>query len=352
MIRESTVYAEDVLSALDSAVGTERLCNASVLVTGATGTIGSFLVDALALYNKTRNAGISIYAAGRKLENLERCFDSVKRYGITYVRHDLLEPVAFDFCADFVVHAAGGAYPAAFSETPVETLMGSVAGTHFLLEYAYKARASRFLYVSSGEVYGQGVVTEESYSEDYSGYVNPVSFRSCYPNGKRAAETLCSAFMHEYGLETVIVRPCHTYGPTVTEADNRANAQFFRNVLRGEDIVLKSAGRQVRSYAYVADCASGLLSVLACGAAGEAYNLSNRNAVCSIAEFAETVAKAAGRRVVFENPSESDRQERSPVSRQVLDCSKLESLGWRGKYSVWEGVSRTLGAMLGRQSYE
>ena len=89
------------------------------------------------------------------------------------------------------------------------------------------------------------------------------------------AENLCSSYWKQYGIESVIVRPCHTYGPCMTETDNRAHAQFFHNAIKGENIVLKSSGIQMRSYNYVADCVSALLSVLVQGNSGESYNLAN-----------------------------------------------------------------------------
>lgn len=197
---------------------------------------------------------------------------------------------------DYVVHAAGNAHPTTFNRDPVGTIWGNIKGTYNLLEYCKSCKGKRFLYVSSGEVYGQGDLSVEEFEEKYAGYIDILSPRSCYPSSKRAVENLCASYYSQYGLETLIVRPCHTYGPGITMTDSRANAQFFRNVLNGEDIVMKSAGTQLRSYNYVADCASAILTVLFNGEAGQAYNIANPKVRITIAQLADIIAKKSGRK--------------------------------------------------------
>ena len=236
----------------------------------------------------------------------------------------------------------------AFNTDPVGTLMGNVAGTYALLEYGRSHAAKRFLYISSGEVYGQGNLQFEELEESYCGFIDSLSSRACYPLGKRTVENLCASYSKQYGLETVIVRPCHTYGPGITEEDSRANAQFFRNVLADEDIVLKSEGKQLRSYCYVADCASAMLTVLSYGICGEAYNVANPQARITISGLAEIIAEEAGKRVVYSIPNDFDIANRSPIEKQVLSSKKLEDLGWKGCYDVRKGVRNTLEILKSR----
>ncbi len=338
----SKTYREDLRVALDTAIGVERLSGKSVMITGATGLIGSFVADMLLEYNRTAEQPVRIYALGRSVQRLQDRFDGAADENLVLVEHDVNTCPTFDFAVDYIIHAASNAYPAAFVSDPVGTILSNVKGTEYLLEYGRTHQAQRVLFVSSGEVYGQGDVSLEAFPEHYSGYVDPTQVRSCYPVSKRAAETLCVAYTKQYGLDTVIVRPCHTYGPNATGSDNRANVQFVNNALAGQDIVMKSSGSQMRSYCYVADCASALLTVLLQGESCQAYNIANKDARVTIAGFAQAVAASVGRKVVFEQPDDAALAQQTAISYAVLDSDKLYALGWRGRFTVTDGVGRTI----------
>ena len=190
----------------------------------------------------------------------------------------------------------------------------------------------RMLFVSTGEVYGEG--DGRDFTEEYSGYVDCIKPRSCYPSSKRAAETLCASYVVEYGADVVIARPCHTYGPHFTEQDNRVYAQFIRNVINNEDIVMKSTGEQFRSWCYVVDCVSALLHILLKGECGQAYNIADSNSNISIRKLAETIAKIGGKKVVIDVPSEAEGKGYNVVTKSVFSTEKLEKLGWHiaGKF--------------------
>ena len=339
-LHQSELYFEDVDRALRHVIGIERLVGKSVIITGATGTIGSFVADALIRFHQKNAANLKIYLAGRNLDKLQRQFEGCDNVG--FLKYDMNSPIEFDAPVDYIIHAAGNAHPAAFNGDPVGTIIGNIESTLDLLEYLRKYKGKRLLYVSTGEVYGQGDGLIDAFEEEYVGYVNVLSPRSCYPLSKRTTENLCGSYWKQYGIETVIVRPCHTYGPCMTASDNRAHVQFFHNALSGENIVLKSVGNQLRSYNYVADCVSALLTVLINGEAGEAYNLANPKSRLTIAQLARKIAEIEGQEVVFEDPSVVDIANQSPIDKQVLDTKKIEKLGWTPAFSIDDGVCHTL----------
>ena len=339
------MYRNDLKESIDSVINFEALYDKTFLITGAVGTIASFLVDLLFYANEVMDAGIEVYALVRNTAYAKIRFQTLLTHPRFHlVVQDVCDPILLNERADYIIHAAGDGYPGAFREHPVETMLPAVMGTFQLLEYMKKTNGIRFLYISSGEIYGSGHQT--GLVETDSGYVDSMKSRSCYPSAKRAAETMCASYFAEYGLDTVVARPSHVYGPNSTRNDNRASAQFFRDICNGRDVILKSSGQQLRSYTYVADCVSALLTILACGVSGEAYNIAKPAATATIAEFAETAARIGRRTCRFEHADEKGTQEKTPVSYAVLDSGKLQALGWKGKYDIQRGICHTLEILL------
>lgn len=318
----------------------ERLDGKSILITGAGGLICSALVDFL-----MQCGGIRIWAAGRDVEKLRRRFSYWQgRQELRFLQYDALEPLNCVESFDYLIHGASNANPAAYTAQPVETMMANIQGLERILRYAAEHGGQRVLYVSSSEVYGKKDGPEPYGEADY-GFVDILNPRACYPSAKRASETLCAAYAQEYGVEAVIVRPGHVYGPTATASDNRASTQFPRDVLAGKDIVMKSAGTQLRSYCYVLDCASAMAAVLTCGESGRAYNISNKNALVTIRQMAQAFADEAGRKLLFEDPTDAERRGYNLMDNSALDAAALEALGWYGIFDLEEGVKATLDAM-------
>lgn len=342
---KSKTYLNDLRNALGEVPCLERLKNCSILVTGASGLIGSYIVDMLLTYNYLEKANITIYALSRSRDRLDKRFSDAKTEKLVYVEQDVCSEIALNTSVDYIIHAASNAHPAAFSADPVGTILSNVQGTERLLRFGSANGTKRLLFVSTGEVYGQCDENTEAFREDYSGYVDPLQARSCYPTGKRAAETLCVTYTEQFGLDTVIARPCHCYGPNVTATDNRATVQFIDKAMHGEDIVIKSTGKQFRSYCYIADCCAAILTILLLGRSAEAYNVANSEATVTVGEFAAIVASQSGRALVYAHPEKVTRAAKSPLIRQVLCSDKVERLGWKGRYTVEEGIAHTMAVL-------
>ena len=331
-------YNEDILQIFQQDLPWERLSGAIILVTGATGLIGGCLVEAL-MMNPKRD--YQVYASGRNEERARLRFkDFADDPSFHFVKYDVMQPLVCDVNFDYIIHAASNANPKFYATQPVEVMKANFDGVANLMEYGLHYGMKRFLYVSSGEVYGEG--DGRVFTENYSGYVNCATPRACYPSSKRAAETLCVAYAAEYGADVVIARPCHTYGPHFTEQDNRVYAQFIRNVLRGEDIVMKSTGEQFRSWCYVVDCVSALLHILLKGECCEAYNIADSASNISIRELAETIASLGGKKVVIDVPDVDEKKGFNVVTKSVFSTEKLESLGWKALSEMIKGLNNTI----------
>lgn len=331
-------YKEDILQIFEQDLPWGKLSGANILVTGGTGLIGGCLVETL-MMNPNRDC--LVYASGRNEERARARFkDFADNPAFHFVKYDVMNPLQSDVRFDYIIHAASNASPNFFAKSPVEVIKSNIDGVAHLMDYGLTHGMKRFLYVSSGEVYGEG--DGRVFTEDYSGYVDCAKPRSCYPSSKRAAETLCVSYAVEYGADVVIARPCHTYGPHFTEQDNRVYAQFIRNVLRNEDIVMKSTGEQFRSWCYVVDCVSALLHILLKGTNGEAYNIADTESNISIRELAETIASIGGRRVVINIPDVDEKRGYNPVMKSVFSTEKLESLGWRSMIQISNGLKHSV----------
>lgn len=328
--------------ALDS-LKLNYLHNQTVLIAGSTGMIGSCLVDAIMHANLHANLNCRVFAFGRREQAARRRFYGWYDHPLfQFCAQDVNEPIEhFTENIDFLIHAASNADPVRFATAPVETLLANVLGTKHLLELGRTHNMARFLFVSSGEMYGQPDGNPDGFVETYCGQIDHASPRSCYPAGKRAAEVLCQSYIAEYGVDAVIVRPCHIFGPTMTEHDSRALSQFFRNAVKGENITLKSPGLVERSHCHVADAASAVFYVLEHGLCGEAYNIANRVYQMTIRAFAQKVAEVSGVKLTFENPSDIEAKGYSSISRSVLSDSKLLKLGWTPFYQDDSAIKDT-----------
>ena len=257
-----------------------------------------------------------------------------------FIIGDINEPLKVNIHFQYIIHAASNANPTAYSIDPVGTIWTNINGTRNLLEYGRTHNIERFLYVSSGEVYGNGENT--IWSETDCGFIDNLDPRSCYPLSKRTAESLCISYADQYNLDIVIARPCHTYGPFFTEKDNRAFAQFTRKARNKENIILKSAGEQYRSWIYIDDCVSGILTILLKGVTCNAYNIADENSNITIKELAERIAEVAGTKVTLQIPENIESKGYSRIKRAIFSVNKLKALGWDTKVSIDEGIYKTI----------
>jgi nucleoside-diphosphate-sugar epimerase len=340
---ESDLYAEDVdyVSHIDA--DWKMLDGKTVMITGATGMIGTFLIDVLMQRNAAYNSEIHIIAASRNINKLEDRFKSYK--GSEYLvllKYDVTEKFTYTGHIDHIVHAASNTHPKEYSNDPIGTITTNILGTYNLLEWIKDHVGCKMTLLSSVEIYGENRGDVDRFQETYSGYIDCNTLRAGYPESKRLSESMLQAYQSQAGVESVIVRLCRTYGPTVEPDDTKAISQFIKKAADKQDIVLKSAGTQLYSYIYVSDAVSAILYVLMCGKNGEAYNVADASSDITLKELAEILANEAGTSVVYEIPTDNEKKGYSTATKALLDPAKINKLGWKPRYTMEEGLTRTL----------
>jgi UDP-glucuronate decarboxylase len=324
----------------------DDLGGTTVLVTGASGMLPSYVARTLLALNDRRHTGITVLGLVRNEAKARTLLaDVVDRPDFRLVVQDVSLPLPWDGPIDYVIHGASAARPALHSADPVGTIRANILGTLNLLELGVAKHSRGFVLMSSAEVYGHQPPGTELIDEDSYGGFDILNPRACYSEGKRAAETLCAVYQAQHGLAARIARFGHIYGPGMALDDGRVQADFAANVVNGTDIVLNSAGTAVRTYTYVADAVAGLFYALLRGD-DTAYNIADPGGLVSIRELARLfteVRPERGLRLVFSNAA--DERAYSAAAAQGLSSARLAALGWHADVDLPTGLNRMVTAL-------
>lgn len=342
---DNPLYQEDIKKVAEQPLPWDQLRDKTMLISGSTGLIGSFLVDVIMYINNACDLNCKVYALGRNenkaKERFSYCYGSDQ---FLFIPYDINLPLLRDDIGnvDYVLHLASNTHPIAYATDPIGTITTNIIGTQNMLEFAHSHHAIRCAFTSSNEVYGENRGDVEKFDEMYCGYIDCNTMRAGYPESKRCGEALCQAYIKQKGMDIVIPRLTRSYGPTMLLSDTKAISQFIRKAIAGEDIVLKSQGTQYYSYTYMADAVCGLLYVLLCGEKGEAYNIADDASDIMLKNLAKIIAESVGRKVVFEIPDAIESAGYSKATKARLDSTKLQQLGWRAMYDIYNGIGRTV----------
>lgn len=253
---------------------------------------------------------------------------------------DVCDAITYDGAVDYIFHLAGNASPHFINTDPVGIMKGNLLGTMNVLDWARVSGVAKVIFASTREVYGKNEEAELLDEQAY-GTLDPQDDRSCYPESKRAAETLLRSYFLQYGIPYNIVRIAHSYGPTMRlENDGRVMADLMGDVVAGRDIVLKSSGEAVRAFLYVTDAVVGMFTVLFHGETAKAYNLANETEPVSIKDLAQLLAALREDRKIQVVVSEGGQKGYCAYRRTALDTTAIAQLGWRPQVSLGEGIRR------------
>lgn len=337
MSEMNDVLIEDI-KGISEYKGIHNLAGKTIMITGATGLIGSIFIKSLLYYNETHEQKINIIGLIRNTKKAEDIFkDFTKNNFFKLIKCDILNEIEIDDGIDFIVHTASVTTSKIFVTNPVETLDVLYKGTKNVLELAKKKTCKSVVYLSSMEMYGAPDQTLERVTESELGYIDILSVRSSYSEGKRIAECMCAAYADEYQVPVKIARLAQTFGAGVLSEDNRVYAQFARCAIKKENIVLHTEGKSNGNYCYTSDVIKALLLLLEKGKNGEAYNVCNDNTVTTIADMAHMVVDEFGNNeinVVYDIPEDSKTYGYAPTVKMHLSSKKLQELGWQPEFSL------------------
>jgi UDP-glucuronate decarboxylase len=300
-----------------------------IILTGAAGFLGSHISDKL-LSEGHSVIGLDDLSTGSML-NIENLLENPK---FNFFEHDVREPILIK--GDAILNFACPASPIHYQADPVRTIETNFLGIINMLHLAKKLGIP-LVQASTSEVYGDPTISPQP--ESYWGNVNPIGIRSCYDEGKRAAETLCFDYRRQYGVEARVIRIFNTYGPRMAVGDGRVVSNFIVQAISGQDLTVYGEGKQTRSFCFATDLVDGIYKMLTSTKLIDApINLGNPREFTML-ELAETVIKLTGSSssIVHKELPQDDPQQRKP------DISRAkEVLGWEPTIELEEGVQRTI----------
>lgn len=312
--------------------------NSTVLITGATGLIGSKLIETFLLANKN----IKIIALARSKERLETIFKKeIETRHIIPVYQSVTEEITYNGQVDYIIHTACATSSAEMINAPVEVIDTIINGTKNILNFAKNQNVKSIVHLSSMEVYGETDFNrQEPLNEDELGYINILNPRSSYSEGKRLAETLCAAFFKEYNTPVKIARLVQIIAANADINDKRVINYFAECAAKKKGITLQSAGKSSRNFCYITDCITGILTILLKGENGLNYNVANKSAFCSILELAKIITKNYNLPPISINIDKSGKY--PPPSKLNVDTTRLEQLNWQASVTLEDMFARLI----------
>ncbi len=312
--------------------------NKKILITGGTGLIGSLIVKSFLYRNQMYQANIQIVLIARNKNKVEEMYG--KKDEITCIEssieniHELPENI------DYVIHCASPTKSKFFVTNPVETMNASIIGTQKLLELCKAQSLSKFIYLSSMEMYG--VIDNEHVTESELGYIDNLNVRSCYSMGKRAAELYSYCYLQEYNVPAVIARLAMCFGSGVSKEESRVYKYFCDCVLSNQNIEVRSTGKTIVNFVYTMDAIKALFILLNKGITGEAYNIVADADRFTIMDMANYLADKHGNGIKVIQNIPKENQGFAPENQMILSNSKIKELGWKPEYQIQDALSRTL----------
>lgn len=317
----------------------------TILISGGSGFIGSYINAVLYLLNKNilkeKCSVISLdnYITGSRKNFLL----DIKDKNFQFMDGDVRLPIITNQKIDYVIHAAGLASPFYYKKFPLETIESAILGSKNLLELSRVSKPESFLFFSSSEIYGDPDTDAVPTPETYAGHVSSVGPRACYDESKRLSETICMVYNQIYNIPIKIVRPFNIYGPGMKHTDYRVVPTFVYNGLRGKNLPVHDKGIQTRTFCYITDALVAIFKVLISGKPGEVYNIGNDKPEISMFELAQIIANLLGNGIKPQRKNYPDNYPAGEPQRRCPDLNKIKTeLNFIPQVDLQTGLKRTI----------
>lgn len=340
------VLQEDLEIVANACANFPNLKDSTVFVTGCTGLLGSFFIKALLCANRTIGLNVTVIGLARSEKKVHDVFRRlIERDSLSFIYGDVCEKLEIDENIDYIIHSASITASSMMVSQPVELIETAVLGTKKMLDLAREKHAKGFIYLSSMEAFGKLVDPKAPTDENTLGYIDLNSVRSCYPESKRMAESLCRCYSAEYSIPVYIARLAQVIGAGVDYSDSRLPAQFARSIIEGQDIILHTHGQSVRNIIYIRDAITAMLSILFDGLSGETYNVANSDTALSVAETAKLLIShiADGKIGLKFDITGTNKYPSDTYYRMITD--KLEKCGWKPEVGLLDSYKRMIDSM-------
>lgn len=342
MITYSNPIVLNDLREISSRINPTDFEGKTILVTGANSMLGTYMAYLFLHIAIERNIKVTTIVLTRSIDRTREIYrEFIGKPFFHIIDNDIIAPISYDGQIDYIYHFAGNASPHFINTDPTGILLSNLIGTFNVMELARKKKA-KVVFASTREVYGATNAT--LLSEDTFGSLDPMDNRSCYPESKRAAESILRAYHLQYGVKCVSARIAHCYGPGMKiENDGRVMADFIGDAIHGRNITLNSRGDAVRAFCYISDATTALAILALKGEDGSAYNLSNESEPLPIREVAQIICESQHKyniRVILSGKHPTAGY--CAYKRVALDNSRITSLGFTPNISLREGICRTL----------
>ncbi len=321
----------------------KELAGKTVMITGARGFLGRYFTEVILYLNQhVLDRPCKLVAVDNLITAGASGSQIVEYPNVTFVKHDVIKPFAWDETVHYVIHAAGIASPFYYRAFPLETLEVAISGTRNMLELASRDRA-KFTFFSSSEIYGDPDPVHVPTPESYRGNVSSQGPRACYDESKRVGETLCYIFHENHGVATNVIRPFNVYGPGMQETDYRVLPNFASRIKSNKPLNIYGSGNQTRTFCYITDAMVGFMLVALRGVPGETYNIGNPTPEVSMVDLVTTIEKVLKRPVAHNRIEYPDSYPADEPNRRCPDIRKAKlQLGYSAEVDLKEGLRRFL----------